>query len=61
MHHYCIGVDNYDADRIAAWLKERGIEDTVDRNPANRTTGGDQLYFNDPDNTRVPSGPNGYP
>ena len=32
----------------------------VDRNPANRTSGGDQLYFTDPDNTRVQLSANGY-
>ena len=38
----------------------QGIQATVDRNPANRTSGGDQLYFTDPDKTRVQLGPNGY-
>ena len=32
----------------------------VDRNPANRTSGGDQLYFTDPDGTRVQLSANGY-
>ena len=59
-HHFCIGVDNYDPDRLAARLKEAGIEARVDRNPANRTSGGDQLYFNDPDSTRVQLSANGY-
>jgi hypothetical protein len=45
---------------MADRLKQRGIQATVDRNPANRTSGGDQLYFNDPDNTRVQLGANGY-
>ncbi|MCB1672379.1 MAG: VOC family protein, partial [Pseudomonadales bacterium] len=47
MHHLCIGVDDYDADRLNARLAEHGIEGRVNRNPANRTSGGDQLYFND--------------
>jgi len=59
-HHFCIGVDDYDPDRIAGRLRERGLQATVDRNPANRTSGGDQLYFTDPDNTRVQLSANGY-
>ncbi len=59
-HHFCIGVDDYDPDRLAARLAERGIEARVDRNPANRTSGGDQLYLNDPDGTRVQLSANGY-
>jgi catechol 2,3-dioxygenase-like lactoylglutathione lyase family enzyme len=60
VHHFCIGIDDYDADRVAARLQEMGLKPTVDRNPANRTSGGDQLYFTDPDNTRVQLGANGY-
>jgi catechol 2,3-dioxygenase-like lactoylglutathione lyase family enzyme len=60
VNHICIGVDDYDPERIAARLKEMGINATIDRNPANRTSGGDQLYFNGPDNCRVQIGANGY-
>jgi catechol 2,3-dioxygenase-like lactoylglutathione lyase family enzyme len=60
VNHFCIGVDNFDPDAMAAKLNQMGIRATVDRNPANRTSGGDQLYFNDPDNTRVQLGANGY-
>jgi catechol 2,3-dioxygenase-like lactoylglutathione lyase family enzyme len=60
VNHFCLGVENYDAERIAAKLQELGIRATVDRNPANRTSGGDQLYFTDPDNTRVQLAANGY-
>jgi catechol 2,3-dioxygenase-like lactoylglutathione lyase family enzyme len=60
VNHFCIGVDNFDPDAMAAKLNAMGIRATVDRNPANRTSGGDQLYFNDPDNTRVQLGANGY-
>jgi glyoxylase I family protein len=60
VHHVCIGVDDYDPDRIAARLKEQNVPATVDRNPANRTSGGDQLYFTDPDGTRVQLSANGY-
>ncbi len=60
VNHICIGVDDYDPERIAATLKQMGITATIDRNPANRTTGGDQLYFNGPDNCRVQLGAHGY-
>jgi len=60
VNHFCIGVDNYDPDQIAARCTERGIRANVDRNPNNRTSGGDQLYFNDPDNTRVQLAADGY-
>ena len=60
VNHICIGVADYDPERIAARLKETGIAATIDRNPANRTSGGDQLYFNGPDNCRIQLGPHGY-
>lgn len=60
VNHCCIGVDDYDPERIAAKLQEQGIRATIDRNPANRTSGGDQLYFVDPDGTRVQLAANGY-
>ena len=60
VNHFCIGVDDFDPDKMADRLKAQGIAATVDRNPANRTSGGDQLYFSDPDKTRVQLGPNGY-
>ena len=60
VNHFCIGVDDFDPDKMADTLKAQGIQATVDRNPANRTSGGDQLYFTDADKTRVQLGPNGY-
>jgi catechol 2,3-dioxygenase-like lactoylglutathione lyase family enzyme len=60
VNHFCIGVDNFDPDAIAAKLRAMGLQANVDRNPANRTSGGDQLYFTDPDGTRVQLGANGY-
>jgi glutathione S-transferase fosA5 len=60
VNHFCIGVDDFDPDKMADTLKAQGIQATVDRNPANRTSGGDQLYFTDPDKTRVQLGSNGY-
>lgn len=59
-HHVCLGVDDYDPDAIAERLADVGLEARVDRNPANRTSGGDQLYFNDPDGTVVQLSANGY-
>ena len=60
VNHICIGVDDYDPERIAARLKEMGTAATIDRNPANRTSGGDQLYFSGPDNCRIQLGASGY-
>ncbi len=60
VNHFCIGVDEFDPDKMADRLRQQGIQANVDRNPANRTSGGDQLYFTDPDHTRVQLGPNGY-
>jgi catechol 2,3-dioxygenase-like lactoylglutathione lyase family enzyme len=59
-HHICLGVDDYDPDAIAARLSALDIEARVDRNPNNRTSGGDQLYFTDPDGTTVQLSANGY-
>lgn len=60
VNHFCIGVDDYDADTIAARLTRMGVRNNVNRDPNSRTSGGDQLYFNDPDGTRVQLGANGY-
>lgn len=60
MHHLCIGVDNYASDAMAARLEAQGIAADVNRDPANRTSGGDQLYFNDPDGIRVQLAQHGY-
>ncbi len=60
VHHFCIGVDDFDADRIKARFDEVGWDARVNRNPDSRTSGGDQLYFNDPDGTVVQLGHNGY-
>lgn len=60
VNHICIGVDNFDADRLAARCKDMGVEARVDRNPANRTSGGDQLYITAFDNHRLQIGPHGY-
>ena len=60
VNHICVGVDNFDADRLAAKCKEMGVEANVDRNPNNRTSGGDQLYLRAFDNHRLQIGPHGY-
>ena len=60
MHHLCIGVDDYDADALAEKLVEHGIQANVNRDAANRTAGGDQLYFTDPDGILVQLAQHGY-
>ena len=60
MSHLCIGVDDYDADAMAAKLIDHGIEGRVNRNPDSRTSGGDQLYFGDPDGISVQLSLHGY-
>jgi catechol 2,3-dioxygenase-like lactoylglutathione lyase family enzyme len=60
VHHFCMGVDDFDADRLAASLGEVGLQASVDNNPRNRTSGGAQLYFSDPDGTLVQLSENGY-
>lgn len=60
MHHMCIGVDDYNADALAEKLQDHDIDADVNRDPANRTSGGDQLYFSDPDGIRVQLAQHGY-
>lgn len=60
VNHICVGVDDFDADRLAAKCKEMGVSARVDRNPANRTSGGDQLYVQAFDNHTLQIGPHGY-
>ena len=60
VNHICIGVDNFNADQLAEKCKQLGVTATVDRNPANRTSGGDQLYLRGFDNHRLQIGPHGY-
>jgi hypothetical protein len=43
MHHMCIGVDDYNPDALAEKLQDHGIDANVNRDAANRTSGGDQL------------------
>ncbi len=59
-NHFCIGVEDYDPNRIAESLGRAGIQARVDTNPRNRTSGGDQLYFNDPNGTVVQLSAHGY-
>ena len=60
MHHLCVGVDNYNPDRLAERLSDHGVQANINRDPANRTSGGDQLYFNDPDGILVQLAQHGY-
>jgi catechol 2,3-dioxygenase-like lactoylglutathione lyase family enzyme len=59
-HHLCLGVDDYEPDAIAERMTRLGLAARVDRNPRNRTSGGDQLYFTDPDGTMLQLSANGY-
>ena len=60
VNHICIGVDNFDPERLAAKCAEMGVTARVDRNPANRTSGGDQLYIRAFDNHNLQLSANGY-
>lgn len=56
----CIGVGNYDPDALEEKLVDHGIQANVNRDAANRTSGGDQLYFTDPDGILVQLAEHGY-
>jgi catechol 2,3-dioxygenase-like lactoylglutathione lyase family enzyme len=60
MHHMCIGVDDYNPDALAEKLLDHDIDANVNRDAAIRTSGGDQLYFNDPDGILVQLAQHGY-
>lgn len=60
MHHLCVGVDNYNPDLLAGRLSNLGIQAKVNRGQVNRTSGGDQLYFNDPERILVQLAQYGY-
>jgi catechol 2,3-dioxygenase-like lactoylglutathione lyase family enzyme len=60
VNHICIGVDNFDPERLAAKCAEMGVTARVDRNPANRTSGGDQLYIRAFDNHNLQLSAHGY-
>lgn len=60
VNHICIGVDDYDASRLSETLREAGVESRISTNPQGRTSGGDQLYFNDPDGTPIQLSANGF-
>lgn len=48
IHHFCLGIENFDADATLKRLTDRGVQ-------ANIRMRGDtqELYFTDPDNVRV--------
>lgn len=60
MHHLCIGVEQYDPEALAARLEDHGLSARINRDPANRTSGGDQLYFDDPDGISIQLAQHGY-
>ena len=41
-------------------LGDDGVESRISTDPLSRTSGGDQLYFNDPDGTSVQLSANGF-
>lgn len=53
-------VDDYEPHAIRDRMIARGIDARADANPQNRTSGGDQLYFADPDGTSMQLSENGY-
>ena len=60
MRHLCVGVDNYNPDLLAERLSDHGILANINRDPVNRTSGGDQLYFNDLEGTLVQLAQHGF-
>ena len=58
--HLFVGVDNYNPDLLAERLSDQGIQANINRDPANRTSGVDQLYFNDPDGILLRLAQHGY-
>ena len=48
IHHFCLGVDNFDADSTLDWLEQKGVRGRI------RMRGDVQeLYFQDPDGIQV--------
>ncbi len=46
LNHYCIGIDNYEVERVMNELRRQGLE-------PRRTAGTDRIYFDDPDGIEV--------
>ena len=46
LNHYCIGIENYEVDRVMDELTRQGLE-------PRRTAGTNRVYFNDPDGIEV--------
>ncbi len=46
LNHYCIGIENYEVDRVMNELTRQGLE-------PRRTAGTDRVYFDDPDGIEV--------
>ena len=60
VNHSFMGVDGFDAARLSEALGDDGVESRISTDPLSRTSGGDQLYFNDPDGTPVQLSANGF-
>ena len=48
IHHFCLGMDNFDADAVLKTLTERGVEANIRMRGETK-----ELYFTDPDGVRV--------
>ena len=46
LNHYCIGIENYEVDRVMNELRRKGLQ-------PRRTAGTDRVYFDDPDGIEV--------
>ena len=46
LNHYCIGIENYEVDRVMNELTRQGLQ-------PRRTAGTDRVYFDDPDGIEV--------
>jgi len=46
LNHYCIGIENYEVDRVIDELTRQGLE-------PRRTAGTNRVYFDDPDGIEV--------
>jgi len=48
IHHFCLGVERFDADSVVRALKERGVTANIRMRGETK-----ELYFTDPDGVRV--------
>lgn len=48
IHHFCLGIENFDADATLKQLTDRGVKGNIRMRGDTK-----ELYFTDPDNVRV--------